>query len=1027
MSLATYGAESELERMATRLQALAEASHCFAAGVNIQTTLDHVTQVAAARLSLACVIYTRESESPWLTVAADARSATYRGAARIAIDSARPAATVTRSGRPLLLAAIGPEDAPAAAIWEPELPHSALFVPLRARGHVLGCLGLARHDPAMPALTSDDLAFAEALAASVALGLVGARLAQAAQVSHQVATATYAQLETLVRSAAIGIGYLDRNLHYIMVNPALAAINGRTPADHIGRTMHEVLPGLAARLEPLVRQVLATGEAARDIELRGSTCPIDGGVHHWLISYFPVRGSDYVIIGVGIILIDVTARKQAEQALRAREARQAFLLKLADRLGPLSDPTAILQMGAHLLGEHLRASRVFYAEFEPDGEHIVISEGYGIAGERSHLAGRYRIADHSSYVLRELGPSRALAVADTQRELDRADLERDQSFEARAFIACPMLTAGRLAAALGVTQATPREWTDDEVELACETAERTWAAVKRARAEAAMRNAERNLGALFAHLPVGISILNAVGDVAYVNPALEQILRLDRDSLLGGAHRARRYLRPDGTLMPFDELASTLAARTQRVVSNVETGVVTEQGEQIWMHVSAAPIDFPDWRTVVVGTDITAHKAADAQVQAALRAEQAARLAAEAAEARAARLQAITADLAGALTREQVIAVITGRSQAATGAAGVMVSLLSPDEQRLTLAGWSGHSREELVSARVISIGAHMPASVAVREQTPLWLHARAEAEERFPGIGAQMADGAPHAIAALPLLAGARLVGAICFSYAAPQAFMPEEQAFMRALAQQCAQALERARLYAELIETRERLQLLGARLVDVQEEERRHLARELHDEIGQALTGLNLMLSTAHSLPPEKMHDQLGRACQQISHLTSLVRQRALDLRPAILDDMGLLAALTWFLARYSEQTSIQLDVQLQGIARRFSPVVELTAYRIVQEALTNVARHADVLQAAIAVWLADDELLINVVDAGRGFMGEAAWHAHRSSGLVGMRERAVLLGGDLKIIATPGAGTNLLAILPIAGGDAAVQEVL
>ncbi|NTU81321.1 MAG: response regulator [Chloroflexales bacterium] len=131
--------------------------------------------------------------------------------------------------------------------------------------------------------------------------------------------------------------------------------------------------------------------------------------------------------------------------------------------------------------------------------------------------------------------------------------------------------------------------------------------------EAALQDTERKLGTLFDLLPVGISILDAERTLVYANPALDQILRLDRSNVSHHAYQQRQYLRPDGTPLAPEEFASARAFRERQPVTDVETGIVTETGEVIWTSVSAAPVDFPDWRVVVVTTDITARKRAEAQ------------------------------------------------------------------------------------------------------------------------------------------------------------------------------------------------------------------------------------------------------------------------------------------------------------------------------------------------------------------------------------------------------------------------------
>jgi signal transduction histidine kinase len=180
--------------------------------------------------------------------------------------------------------------------------------------------------------------------------------------------------------------------------------------------------------------------------------------------------------------------------------------------------------------------------------------------------------------------------------------------------------------------------------------------------------------------------------------------------------------------------------------------------------------------------------------------------------------------------------------------------------------------------------------------------------------------------------------------------------------------------------------------------------------------LTGLSLALSVSERLPPMMLQTQLAEARLQVGALIAQVRRRSLALRPVLLDDMGLRAALEWHVARYTEQTGVQVDVQIQGVDQRFAPQIELTAYRIVQEALTNVARHSGACKASLHIWVVNDQLVILLEDMGQGFEVHTTLKTHASSGLAGMRERAVLLGGDLTIDSEPGMGTRLLADLPL-----------
>jgi signal transduction histidine kinase len=201
----------------------------------------------------------------------------------------------------------------------------------------------------------------------------------------------------------------------------------------------------------------------------------------------------------------------------------------------------------------------------------------------------------------------------------------------------------------------------------------------------------------------------------------------------------------------------------------------------------------------------------------------------------------------------------------------------------------------------------------------------------------------------------------------------------------------------------------------MEVQESERRSIARELHDEIGQALTGLKLTLEMGARLPPEQVSEYFGRALAVVNEIMARARKLSLDLRPGMLDDLGLLPAVLWHIEHYTAQTGVRVDFKHTGLeGRRFTPEIETAAYRIVQEALTNVARHAVVSEAAVRLWADNNRLALQIEDQGAGFDTESVFAARDTSGLAGMRERAMLLGGQLTVESRPGIGTRLTAEL-------------
>jgi signal transduction histidine kinase len=270
-----------------------------------------------------------------------------------------------------------------------------------------------------------------------------------------------------------------------------------------------------------------------------------------------------------------------------------------------------------------------------------------------------------------------------------------------------------------------------------------------------------------------------------------------------------------------------------------------------------------------------------------------------------------------------------------------------------------------------------------------------------------------------VPITIGDRLAGVLGVLTRCPEGFSADDVAIANALACQAAVALENARLYQEVDDARHRLRGLSRRLVESQEAERRHLARELHDEIGQVLTGLKLTLDAEnHGASPG---NELAQGL--VRELMERVRNLSLDLHRGMLDDLGLVSTLVWYLDRYTAQTRIEVRFEHGLDSERLPPDVETAAYRIIQEALTNVARHAAVSEATVRLWKAAGRLYVQVQDEGAGFDPVAIGRQLVSSGLVGMRERAALLGGELSIDAAVGEGARLTAEFPLdAGGERA-----
>jgi signal transduction histidine kinase len=235
-----------------------------------------------------------------------------------------------------------------------------------------------------------------------------------------------------------------------------------------------------------------------------------------------------------------------------------------------------------------------------------------------------------------------------------------------------------------------------------------------------------------------------------------------------------------------------------------------------------------------------------------------------------------------------------------------------------------------------------------------------------------------------------------------------------------------QRARQQAEQAReaSKRKLQVLSRRLVETQETERRHIARELHDEIGQTLTVAQLNLQAILAQPETAtIQPRLQECLVAVERVLEQVHDISLNLRPSMLDDLGLAPALRWYTHRQADLVGLQAEFAAEALSRRLHPRLETECFRIAQEALTNVVRHARAKSVKVTLKQRSDRLELRVRDDGVGFdlaVGRERAVRGASLGLLSMEERAALLGGELEIKSAPGQGTEIRAWLPLRWHD-------
>jgi PAS domain S-box-containing protein len=232
------------------------------------------------------------------------------------------------------------------------------------------------------------------------------------------------------------------------------------------------------------------------------------------------------------------------------------------------------------------------------------------------------------------------------------------------------------------------------------------------------------------------------------------------------------------------------------------------------------------------------------------------------------------------------------------------------------------------------------------------------------------------------------------------------------------CRDIRDLIRIETRLSNSAMQLKALSRRLIEVQELERRHLARELHDEIGQVLTAVSINLKALRfgmeTGRPAELDDSIG----QVDNAIQQVRNLSLDLRPSMLDDLGLEAAVRWLAGRMNQRTGLDIRLECEFAGSRPAPAVETGCFRVVQESLTNIARHARASHVRVELKRGVDGILVRIADNGAGFNAGDVFSRRSeqpTAGLLGMRERVQLLGGELSIDSAWGSGTTVTARIP------------
>jgi PAS domain S-box-containing protein len=451
----------------------------------------------------------------------------------------------------------------------------------------------------------DDLATAEDLARRAAMAVDNALLFREAESARTTAQESLAVVDAVFAAAPIGLAFMDTNFRFARVNEALATINGYPANEHYGRSLRDILGDLAAEIEPLHRRVIQTGEPILDMQIEGRTAAAPDETRNWLVSYYPVRNPADEIIGVGVVITDVTERERARSAAEAASARLEMLAEASERLASTLDYETTL---ANLASLFVPRFADWYAVdvVDDDGTFrrlALVHKDPSRAEWVAKLRGLY-----SAYPGQPEGASRAIrtgeallyrTITDELLASSTVSTEHHQVLRRlgmESALVVPLTAGGRTFGALTLVSADPeRLYDEDDLEFAKQLARRAAVAVDNARLyRAAEERAHSSL--VVEHVADGVCLVDADGVIRLWNPAAERITGLPAARAVG--RHAQEIFDSWSVIQPL--------AQSQRMPAT--TQAVEIDGRELWLSIRG--VDFESG-SVYAFRDLTAERAVE--------------------------------------------------------------------------------------------------------------------------------------------------------------------------------------------------------------------------------------------------------------------------------------------------------------------------------------------------------------------------------------------------------------------------------
>ena len=455
----------------------------------------------------------------------------------------------------------------------------------------------------------------------------------------------------------------------------------------------------------------------------------------------------------------------------------------------------------------------------------------------------------------------------------------------------------------------------------------------------------------------------------------------------------------------------------------IEMPARTRTGERIDLIVSAVPFAAEDGEEMLMSAavDITDRKRMEVERDVLLGREQATRAEAEQALEKLRAVYAITDTVAAQTPLGDLLGELLRRLKRTLQIDHASVFLLDEDRKALYLRAIEGLTASGTVPPVRIPLGVGASGRIAV-EGRPMIFNDYSEVDSS--GIQGPNRNDIRRVASVMgaPFRIDDFVAGVVMVSSMQRRPFTEEDLRLLSLASDRVGPAIERGRLIEQIRNGIERQKTLSRRLLTAQEEERRRLAVELHDELGQVLTAVKINLESlarGPAVPPTPA--VLAPMVRSVDEALQRVKDIALDLRPSVLDDLGLAAALRWFGDRFAQGSGVEAHLSI-GELPSVEPGTATACFRVAQEALTNVRRHSRARQVWLDLHVLAGALELSVRDDGIGFDIAAARdraHAGASVGLLGMQERALLVGGEFEVANVPAGGTVVRARFPLEAG--------